>query len=369
MPYSDLFDVVLDELLDGESDITEAAVRTSGTNVNRFASAIAAAGEQVQFEGVQQVQGLYLDTARGDALSRLVSSDYGVERHGETAARATLTFSRTDDDAVTVPALSTFATASGLRFTLDVPVTWAALDTSDKVGLVTCTTTGTDGNVNAGTITQIESSLDDATITITNPQPASGGAPAEPDEALIDRVRSDVARKRRGTLEALRIGALEVAEVRTVDVHESLDELGRQNGGAYVIVGDDFGRANDILIQSTVDELREWRPAGIYVTVDGSTLVEESIVLTAVWSPGQATAANVQMLKGAIVARVNNLIPRSAPDGQTPDIACELRHAVIHEAARTVPGCKGVTIATPVGTVIPDFGEVIRTRLELITVN
>lgn len=368
MPYSDFFEIVVDELLDGETDITEAAVRTKGTNANRFASAIAAAAEQVQFELTQGVAGLYLDTARGPTLRRLVASDFGVEAHGETAARATVTLSRTATAATTIDALTTFVTPSGLRFTLDVPVVWALDDVSDKPGLVTCTTTGTAGNVDAGTITQIESSLDDATITVTNPQPASGGAPAESDEALIERARSYVARQRRGTLEAIRLGALDVAEARTVDVHESLDAEGLQTGGVYVIAGDDLGRANDLLLAAITDELEEWRPAGIYVSALGSTLVEESIALVVSWAPGQATAANVASLKRAIVARVNNLIPRSAPDGQTADIACQLRHAIIHEAAKTVPGCKGVTVTLPVGTVEPDFGEVIRTRFDLITV-
>lgn len=368
MPHSDFFEIVLDELLDGESDLTEAAIRTAGTNANRFAAAIAAAAEHVQFELSQEVAALYLDTARGDRLRRLVSSDFGVEAHGETAARATVTLSRTATAATTIDADAVFTTSAGIRFTLDVPVVWALDDVSDKAGLVTCTTTGTTGNVDAGTITQIETALDDATITVTNPQPASGGAPQESDEALIERVRSYIARQRRGTVEALRLGALDVPEVRTVDVYESLDLDGRQNGGAYVIVGDDLGRANDLLLAAVSDEIREWRPAGIYVAGIGSTLVEESITVVATWAPGQATAANVASLKRAIVARVNNLIPRSAPDGQTADIACQLRHAVLHEAARTVPGCKGITPTLPVGTVIPDFGEVIRTRFDLITV-
>lgn len=369
MAHSDWFEVVADELLFGESDISEASLRTSGTNVNRFASAIAAAAEMVEFELIREVAGLFLDTARGDALSRLVASDIGVQKHGETASRVELTFSRTGTDALTIEAGAIVATAGGVRFALDQDVAWSEGDSSDKVGEVTCTVTGTTGNVPAGAITIIETSLDDPTVTVSQAVAAAGGAPAESDEALLDRVRDFVARQRRGTVEALRIGALETPSVRTVDVHESLGTTGLETGGAYVIIGDDAGRANTLLLEDVRTELRRWRPAGVFVKVTASQIAEQPIALTATWAPGQATAANVAALRRAVVARVNNLVPRSAPEGADIDIACLLRHAIIHEAARTVPGCRGVEVTLPVGTVQPDFGQVIRTRFSLVTVN
>jgi hypothetical protein len=369
MAFNDWFEIVVDELLDGETTITEAAIRNRGSNINRFASAIAAAAEIAEFEFNRQLAGGFLDTAEGDALRRLVSSDRDVQAHGETAARVELTLSRTNTTpAVTLDAGFVFATSEGVRFATETDVTWGETDDTHKPVLATCLTTGTIGNVAVGTVVLAEGSLPDSTITATNSAAAVGGAAAEDDAALIDRVRDITARLVRGTTAAIRLGALEVPQVRTVAVHESLDEDGNPNAGGFVVVGDSSGQANQALLDLVDDELENWRPIGIYIQTSGATIVYESITVSASWAPGQATSANALALRRAIVGRVNNLKPRSVPTGGTVPTECQLRHAIIHEAAATVPGCLGVDVTLPVGTVIPDFGEVIRTRLDLVAV-
>jgi len=368
MAFSDWFEIVVDEILDADSTLTEAAVRNRGSNVNRFASAIAVAAEIAEFDFAQELDGLFLDTARGDRLRRLVASDRGVEAWGETAARVELTLSRVATAAVTLDQGFAFATAEGVRFATEADVTWALDNVSPKTVMAVCLTMGIAGNVAAGLVSIADGTLPDVTITATNAAGAVGGAPSESDEALIDRVRDITARQVRGTIEAVRLGALEVPQVRTAAVTESLDDDGNPNGGGFVVIGDSSGQANAALLGLVDLEIENWRPIGVYIQTSGAVIVFEAISVSASWSPGAATSANVAQLRRAILARVNNLRPRSNPTGTPTPLDCQLRQAILHEAAATVPGCIGVTPVLPAGTVVPDFGGVIRTTTALITI-
>lgn len=368
MPHGEFFEIGVAEILAQKPELSEEVLRTPGTTLNALLHMAAAMAEEIEWEGAKADADAYLDTAKGDALTRYVASEYGIARHGATAAVVELTFSHTDDSVeVTVDAGTIVATEDGVRFTTDYDVTWAAGDASDKTVMATSVQTGPDNNVAASTITEIESAVDDATITVTNAAVAAGGNIAETDEDLVARVRDTAARAVRGTVGAIRLGCLEVAAVREAAVFESVDEDGDPTGGVTVVIGDAAGFGNTALEDDVLAELEEWRPAGCPVTVTGATPVYENITVTAVWDAGQATSANVETLKGAIRARVNRLDPRAAPADQAAESECLLTHAVIYEVRPLVPGLKRLTVTLPVGTVEPSTGEVIRAGT--ITVN
>lgn len=372
MQHSEGFELGLAELLASDDDLTEEVARLTGSTSNDVLNAIAVLATEVAFRLNQRMRARFFDTAEGDDLTRLIVSEFGIERIGATAAIVSLTFSRDDTEAVTIDAGTVVATGDGVRFTTDSPIFWSAGDTSDKVVTATAVELGPLGNVGAETITAIEASLDDDTIVVTNPELAAGGHEEEDDFTYKARTRDIYARFVRATLRAIVLGALEVPQVRSASAYESVDGEGNPSGGVTLAFSDADGYANEALGELVEAELVEWRGAGVYVKPLVAVVREEAISVAADWQPGQATPANALLLKKAIVARVNRLVPRSEPDGVTASLRCQLRsEALCNEAAATVPGCNGVTVLLPVGggTVTPDPGEVIRTRLDLVTVS
>jgi uncharacterized phage protein gp47/JayE len=361
MPHGEFFEIGVAELLVQKPELSEEVARAKGTTFNALLHIAAAMAEEIEWEGAKADADGFLDTARGAALTRYVASEYGVQRAGLTAAVVELTCSHTDDsDTQTLPAGTVVSSGDGTRFTTDIPAIWDSGDISDKTVFATSVQLGPDNNVDAGTITTIETALDDLTITVTNPARAAGGNLAETDEDLVARVRDVTARAVRGTVTAIRLGGLEVDEVREVSVFENVDAGGDPTGGVSVVVSDTDGNGNEVLAELVLAELMEWRPAGSKATVIGATPRLENIAVTLVWDPGQATAANVELAKAAIRARVNRLDPRAAPADATPEDTCLLTQALIYEVRPLVPGLKRMTVTVPAGTVEPDTGEVIR---------
>jgi len=367
MPHGEFFEIGVAEMLAQKPELQEDTLRSSGTTLNALIHIAAAMAEEIEWEGAKADADGFLDTAKGDALTRYVASEYGIARHGATSAIVSLTWSHTDDAAeVTIDAgtvVSAEIDGVRVRFTLDDSVTWGAADSSDKTAYATSVQTGPDNNVPAGSITTIESTLSDSTVTVTNAERAAGGNLAESDEDLVARVRDVAARAVRGTIEAIRLGCLEIAAVREASVFETVDSEGDPTGGVYVVISDTSGNGNAALAAEVLAELEEWRPAGCPVTITGATPVLEAITVVAVWWPGQATPANVELLKSAIRARVNRLDPRAAPADATVEDEAVLTHAVITEVRPLVPGLKKLTVTLPVGSVEPDTGEVIRAGL------
>lgn len=363
MPHGEFFEIGVAEALAQKPELQEETVRTTGTSLNMLVHVAAAMAEEVEFEGAQADAAGFLDTARGDALTRYVASEYGIARHGPTSAIVELVVSRTsgDDYAELVPGF--VVQADGVRFALDTLVAWEIGDVTDKVVFATSVMTGPENNVQALRTWTAESSPPEG-VSFANPARAAGGNIDEGDEALIARVRDVGSRAVRGTLTAIRLGALEVAEVREVSVFESLDANGAPSGGVFVVISDGAGNGNAALVAKVRAELGNWRPAGCAVEIFGATPRIEPISGVAVWEPGQATAANVAVLRDALRARVNRLVPRS---GTPAEVECLLSHAVLTEVRPLVPGLRQFTPTVPVGTIEPAVGEVIRAGTITVT--
>lgn len=371
MPHGEFFEIGVAEMLTQKPELNEETLRARGVTLNALVHMAAAMAEEIEWEGAKADADAYLDTAKGDALTRYVASEYGIPRYGATSAIVSLVFSRTDDtDETTIDAgtvVSADIAGTRIRFTLDAAVAWAAGDSSDKAVFATSILTGPDNNIPEGEIDTIETAISDTSVSVENPARAAGGNLAESDEDLVARVRDVTARAVRGTLDAIRLGCLEVPQVREAAVFESVDSEGSPTGGVYVVISDTSGNGNAALAALVLAELEEWRPAGLPISVVGATPRYEDIAVVAVWWPGQATPANVELLKSAIRARVNKLDPRASPADATPEDECLLTVAVILEVRPLVPGIKRLDVTTPAGTVEPDTGEVIRAGTITVT--
>lgn len=374
MPHNEWFERFVAEVVEisaeasGIATIREETVRTRGSTLNMQANVVAALCTDMELYHVRQFAVLWLETAEGDALTRLALDRFGVLRHGATSSLVELTLGRTDTDDLAIPQAFVVRTQTGgVRFTLDSPVYWADGDTADKAVQATSLRLGSDQNVAAGTITVLEGSLADTTVTVTNAAAAAGGNERESDDALRARCREAFAQARVGTADAIRRGALDTPQVRKAAVFVPLLAAnGRPYGRISVIVGDEDGGSNAALEAAVAEVLKLYQPAGAYVDISGSTVVLEPVTVTAIWHTGQASLANADFLRNAITARVNQLVPRANPDEAEPE--SELDHAILHEVTPTVPGLKKLVPSIPVGTVSPSLGEVIRTTPALVTV-
>lgn len=251
----------------------------------------------------------FVDTATGQDLTILADDHWSIQRQAATPALVTLTFSRDTDDAGAgdIPAGTVVATAIDalgrrLQFTTDTLVSFGATDTDDKTVAATCTTTGADGNVASGTINQITTTLFDDSITVTNAARADGGAEAETDDALRERVRTFPSVLRRGTLAALEYGARTVAGVATATATEGATGL------VTVYVADSAGGSNAELNALVQTELENWRAAGTVVIVGGAELMEVDITAKLLCKPGFSVTEKLSLLQAAVTGRMDKLV-------------------------------------------------------------
>jgi len=369
--HDEWFELAKAEMLARNAKLREETIDLDGSTQNYVAHAIAICADEAEERFRRELDGLFLDTAAGDQLTRWVADRYAIQRYGTTSARAASTFSRTGEAEAELPAGTIIVTADGIRFALDEAVYWAEDDDADKTGVATAGVAGPDGNVPADTEVSIEGASPDPTITVALDGAAAGGGIEESDEELRERVRDTEARAVRGIARAILLAALDVEGVRTASFYEAVDEEGLPVGGGVLVVGDAAGRANALLTDAVQEALYEYRPVGGYVDVIAGVPVELTIGVTALWSAGYATPANRIALRDAIVARVNRLPVRSAPAGAASTEYAEsiFGQSRLDEVRPLIAGLIAVTLDLPVGSVAPDQGECLRTRPALVSVS
>lgn len=235
----------------------------------------------------------FLDTAEDEDLDAWAASEApGFPRKTVSTALVRLTLARVSaTTAGTVPAGARFSTtatskspAVTFRSLVDVPVAAGALTVTVDAE---CETAGTVGRVEADTINRVLSSLFDA-FTVNNGARAAGGDPREEDAAYRDRLRQRDARYRRGTVPAVKLGALSVPGVSRVEVREPQWNDDVPDGTFQVIVGDARGIGSQPLADKVADALEEWGVSGNSRTVYPSGT--RSVLDAAAGLPGGTTA-------------------------------------------------------------------------------
>lgn len=260
---------------------------TSLFNIIRVANVRLA--ERVLYLVNDRFQASFLETAKGADLDAWAASEApGFPRQPVTAATARLTLTRVDTSlAGTIPAGSRFGTTPTastpqvtFRSTADVPV---AAGLASVAVDVECEATGEGGNVLAGAINRPLSTLFATFGTVTNTT-AAGGGPAETDEQFRARLRQRDARFRRGTIQALTVGALGVPGVRRVTVFDPMNDSTIPDGNVVVIVGDANGVGSEPMAEAVRRELVNWTAAGVVVAVDRAS--PQSILSASELPPG-----------------------------------------------------------------------------------
>lgn len=283
------------ELAFNDGDVAEAQAHGAG-----------AMGDAAIRFTVQAFKETFIDGAKGDALTALVLDHCNIQRHPATAAQASVAFTRSSGvGAFTYTAGSVVGsefTADGntVLYTVDADVNFGLGDNGPHSEIVTATVLGKSGNVVAGKINRVVTTVDGQVITCTNAATAGGGNEQESDEELRVRARLFWQTLRRGTLAALEFGALQVASIRIAKATEDLT-----TGFVTVVVSDSDGNSTAQMIADAVLELENWRAAGCLVNVFGGTQLLVNVTGVMVVADGVDPAALAPLVQEAIEGRLN----------------------------------------------------------------
>jgi uncharacterized phage protein gp47/JayE len=163
--------------------------------------------------------------------------------------------------------------------------TGTAVGVVGKAVIVTADTAGAAGNVAAGTVTKINTSI--AGIqTVTNEAAITGGADEETDDARKKRFTEFVSGLARGTKGAIQFGAKQVANVVSAVCIDNADDMAINPGFATLYVADASGGADASLLAAVATEIENWRPAGLALTIAAPAIVTVPITATLALAAG-----------------------------------------------------------------------------------
>ncbi len=255
---------------------------TLAANAKEFEAAYAEMDLIVDAAFPQTSWGAYLDK-QAEALA-------GIDRKAATAAVVVLTITGTAG--VTVPAGSIFASTTGINFATDEAVEIGSGGTATVKA--TAQTTGTDGNVAAGTITEIPVTIYGVSA-VTNAEAAYDGYAEETDAALLERLLFKVRQPATsGNVYHYIEWATAVSGVGAVKVLP----LWNGNGTVKVIVVDsNTDTPSDDLLQSVRDAIADEAPIGATVTVVAPTTQTVNISLTCTEGTADADAIKTVLTK------------------------------------------------------------------------
>lgn len=375
--FSDLFRTARDEILARSAKVSRDAVEREGMDANILIAGACAAADEVIGQLTILAASLFLDSATGSALDRLVFDRYGMVRKPASAAIGSVQFSTTTSAPVafTIP-LNTFLTTSdGKQFVTTESTIFNAGTVGPLTVSVRSVLAGADQNVKAGTITSIVSAISSAPsdIKVTNVYATAGADDVEADASLRDRARRFFTTARRGTLAAIEAAALGVQGVRKAAAFEVLDALGRPARLVQLVVADAFTEQfqnltgnvpatyqtqSQGLAASVFSALADVRPAGVFVDVVVANVVLQAVQLALAFTAGSDVNSVALQARAAVVGYVNALKPGDpfVPD----DLLAKLK---------TIGGLlyTGGELVSPPGLVSAKPLQVIRTSLGLVS--
>jgi hypothetical protein len=354
--------------------LTALVIETDGTDTNILNAAAAAVGDESMGQLARVIASLYLDSATGQDLDRLVFDRYGLVRKAAAPAIGTVNFSCSpaSPGVFSIPSGTLLQTTDGRQFITTAAVTFPALSSGPIAAAVRSTLAGANQQAAIGTITNIVSPIPGAAqgMAVTNTVATSGAADEETDDSLRARARSFFTTARRGTVGAIQNGGLAVAGVQTATAFEVLDTFGRPAKEVELIVTDQFTDSlvnlsptpptyqaqSQILAQTVFDSLSDTRAAGIFVLVRVAQVALEGIQLGLRFQAGADAATVSVTARSTIVAYVNSLPPGT-----------NLTINGMISILRTVPGLivTGNELLAPTGDVVCAPLQVIRTTLAL----
>lgn len=247
-------------------------------------------------------------------------ADFGVSRLPATTATGVVTFSRfAAGQMALVPVGSLAKTADGLisfAVTEDKSLsTWqqrsngyvvpSGVSAADMP--VACLTSGSIGNVLAGTIVTVASSLPGIDQVI-NASGFENGSDAEEDAAFRTRFQSHLTNRARATISAVRSAISAVRQGLGVLISENTNPDGTARRGSFLVVVDDgSGYPSADLLSAVATAVDLVRPVGTAFTVIPPIVLSINVSLTIFVSPGTASSECETTVRRQVTSYLNGL--------------------------------------------------------------
>lgn len=307
----ELYDEFVTELQNQAPALTDT---NDGSQIDVIAGVVSFAVSELSRLTIDEFRKTFFDTANGpevtggpDDLETLAVDHFGADfaRPAATAASGIVTFSRANADAgdCTIPAGTVVKTAPNAdgeaqRFETESEVTMTGTSINATVNAIVA---GTDGNVLADTVTEIEDALTDSTITVNNDDAFTGGAEEETDAEYRETIRNLLVSLTGATLAAIQAAALEVDGVETATAIENemvvieydiatglpvVDAEYFRIPRVILYIADANGTADADMIADVKAAIAEVRAAGVRVDVEAATALEFNWTAEIVLNPG-----------------------------------------------------------------------------------
>jgi len=373
--FSALFQLARNEMLARNSLLARGTVDRPGTDANVLIAAAVAAADEVMGQLINTTAGLYLDSAEGVALDRLLFDRYGLTRKVAASGVTSLVFTTTNPAAAafSIPANTQVTTADGIQYETIQPETFPLGSTGPIYAIAKSVLAGANQQVTPNTLTNISSAItgSPADLVVTNPLASTGASDVESDASFRERGRAFFFTARRGTLRAIEQGALAVPGVDKASAYEVLDLSGRPARLVGLVIADQYtdtlARLTSIpatyaaqsaaLAQTVFNALQDYRAGGIFVQVQVAAVRMLSVQLALSFQAGVNIDNVATSARAAVVGVVNALNP-----------GADLAPGALLDALRRVNGLviTGNEIVSPPGVVVVNPLEVLRTTLAIV---
>lgn len=358
--------------------ITRSALETAGADANAFREGAAAVGDECVAQLSDSAAGWWIDSARGEQLDKRVLDTIRMKRKDAANSRGSVqwrvkTPKPSDFD---IPAETSVGTGDGVEFLTTIGITFPAASLGPVSAPVRSVRAGANVIAPPDTIRGINSQIAGAPddLEVTNELATTPGDDEEPDEGLRAAYRGFFRAAEKGTIAALRSGALRFPGVVSAEVLEYYDVLGRQSKQVLIAIADkytaDYISANtvpptyaarsQVLASQVLASINDIRSAGIYVGCFVSKIIPLPVALSLTFQAGADPFEVAQRARTAVANYVNQL-PPGAPFRRV-DCSRELRR---------VRGLyvTGGEVVSPIGDIVPRVLEKFGTDLRFITAN
>lgn len=373
--FEDLFRVGRDEALIRNSRLSREVIEREGSDANVIVAASAAVGDELVAQITRVAKGLFLDTARGECLDRLIFDRFNLKRKDASAALVSVRFttSAPNPGAFSIPAGTKLGTADGVQFVTTVDAPFPVGSVGPITVAARSAQAGADQQVGIGTITSILGAIPGAPadLAVTNHVASSGAADREEDDDYIARARLVFDTARRGTLDAIRARALAVPGVQNATAFEVLDSLGRPARTTQLVISDVFTQSlvstsptpatyqtqSQLLASAVFAALSDTRSGGIYVHVIVAIVALQGVQLGLRFQANIDVDAAAFRARAAIASHINSLAPGD------PLLITDMI-----DVLRRVPGLvvTGDEVLSPPGDVIAEPLQVLRTSIGMV---
>jgi hypothetical protein len=198
---------------------------------------------------------------------------------------------------------------------------------------------GSDGNVQANTITLIQSSLI-GVDNVTNLGPITSAQDPETDSQLKARFVQYIASLSQGTDQALQYAITSLKQGLQAVVHDNVDTDGATDYGNVIIYVDDgSGNPPSTTVASALTAVQNVHAAGVRISVLGATMLPVSVSMTIITGAGYYHPTVVAAVGNAIETYIDNLgLEQPLPYSEVIHVAYSASQGVTNVLNTTVNG-------------------------------